>query len=111
MSNEAKKLGDSNMLARNATPNKDKQAPSGLDKQIFNAAEKGNKEELARLSGEWAGNAVINWQNPEKNELRISTHTHTHTYKPIHTSMNSHTQTHTHTQHTHTHTHVVLTNL
>jgi len=42
-----------------ATKAADKQAPPGLDRQIYDAAEQGNLDELLGLCQEWAGHAVI----------------------------------------------------
>jgi len=58
----------------------DEQAPSGLDKQIWDAAKTGKLDELLDLCKQWAGHTVI---DAYKNKLvcqDTNTHEHDHEY-------------------------------
>ena len=54
----------------------DEQAPRGLGRQIFGAADKGKIDELLGLCQEWAGHAVI---DAYKDEVSQDTNTNTNT--------------------------------
>jgi len=58
------------------TKTADEQAPSGLDKQIWDAADKGKLDELLGLCREWAGHAVI---DAYKDKVCQDTNTNTNT--------------------------------
>jgi len=59
------------------TKSADEQAPPGLDKQIYDAADTGNLDELLGLCQEWAGHAVIDVYKWVSKDTNINTNTNT----------------------------------